>query len=180
MLQLDVMVDPCWPGSADWAGLVEAAVAAALRASDHDHLNDPKVAADMSIRLADDATVHALNMAWRGKDKPTNVLSFPMSTPEAIAAGGRASARPGTDEPPLPLGDIICAFGVCATEADARGISLPVHVQHLAIHGTLHLLGYDHEEDDAAECMEAIEIAALAALGHPNPYDTDPALGQVA
>jgi probable rRNA maturation factor len=109
--------------------------------------------------------VHALNAAWRGKDKPTNVLSFPMIEPElieGISVGGEGE---------LLLGDIVLAQGVCAAEAADKEIPVEDHAAHLVVHGTLHLLGYDHEtSDEDAEAMEAAERAALATLGITDPY----------
>jgi probable rRNA maturation factor len=105
------------------------------------------------IFLTDDATVRELNTRFRGKDAPTNVLSFP--APE-VPAG--------------QLGDIALAFGVCAREAAEQRKPLAHHLQHLVIHGVLHLLGYDHETDPDAERMEGRERALLAGLGVPDPY----------
>ena len=105
------------------------------------------------ILLTDDETVRDLNARFRGKDKPTNVLSFP--APE--------NARPH-------LGDIVLAYGVCADEAREQGKPFGDHLSHLVVHGVLHLMGYDHEADDEAEAMEAKERTLLAALGFPDPY----------
>lgn len=108
---------------------------------------------DVVILLTDDETVRDLNARFRGKDKLTNVLSFP--APE--------NARPH-------LGDIVLAYGVCADEAREQGKPFGDHLSHLVIHGILHLMGYDHEADDEAEAMEAKERTLLAALGIPDPY----------
>ena len=98
----------------------------------------------MSVRLTGDDEVRALNAQWRGKDKPTNVLSFPMAE--------RRRARADRDDgPELMLGDIVLARGVCAAEAADKGVALEDHAAHLIVHGTLHLLGYDHDDDDDAE-----------------------------
>jgi probable rRNA maturation factor len=109
--------------------------------------------ASLTILLTDDAHQQALNTAFRGKDAPTNVLSFPAAGP---AAEG--------------LGDIALAFGVCAREAAEQGKTLAAHLQHLTSHGVLHLLGYDHESDVEAEAMEAKERVILAGLGVADPY----------
>ena len=109
-------------------------------------------AGDIAILLADDARLAALNAAFRGKDAPTNVLSFPAAT------GAEA------------LGDIALAYGVCAREAAEQAKSLGHHLQHLTAHGVLHLLGYDHESEAEAEAMEAKERAILAGLGVADPY----------
>ena len=108
---------------------------------------------DVVILLTNDETVRDLNGRFRGKDRPTNVLSFP--APE--------NAQPH-------LGDIVLAHGVCAAEARAQGKPFADHLSHLVIHGILHLMGHDHEADDEAEAMEAKERTLLAALGIPDPY----------
>ncbi|WP_299003816.1 rRNA maturation RNase YbeY [uncultured Caulobacter sp.] len=108
------------------------------------------------ILLTDDDSVQALNRDFRQKDYATNVLSFP--------------------SPPNPegqIGDIALAFGVCTREAREQGKSLAHHLQHLVAHGVLHLLGYDHERDDEAEAMEALEREILAGLDVPDPYASD-------
>ena len=119
---------------------------------------------ELSVLLTSDAEVHALNSEWRGKDKPTNVLSFPMAEPEDLDGSDDAG-------PELMLGDVILARGVCVAEAADKGISLENHAAHLMVHGTLHLLGYDHMDDDSAADMEARETRALARLGIADPYE---------
>ncbi len=107
----------------------------------------------VSLMLTDDAAIRALNLKWRGKDKPTDILSFP------------------ADEQDRPfLGDIALAYGVCATDAAEKQIPLDQHLSHLFIHGYLHLLGHDHMDETQATEMEALEIRALASLGWPDPY----------
>lgn len=108
------------------------------------------------ILLTDDETVRDLNHRFRGKDRPTNVLSFP------------AAEMPGADL--QPLGDIVLAYGVCATEAEDQSKTLRNHLTHLVVHGVLHLLGRDHEDDVEAEAMENEERAVLASLGVSDPY----------
>ncbi|WP_243404062.1 rRNA maturation RNase YbeY [Zavarzinia aquatilis] len=122
--------------------------------------------AEIAITLSDDAEVRDLNRDWRGKDKPTNVLSFPG------LEGAMAALLP--PEAPRPLGDIILAFETCRVEAEEQGKPLADHARHLVVHGVLHLLGYDHEEDAEAEEMEALETMVLAGLGIPDPYGADP------
>lgn len=118
---------------------------------------------EVLIRLVDEAESQALNLAYREKDKPTNVLSFPADLPEdVLALLGRE-----------PLGDIIICAPVVANEAKEQGKLLAAHWAHMTIHGVLHLLGYDHLDDGEAEEMEALEIQALAILGYDNPYLED-------
>jgi probable rRNA maturation factor len=113
--------------------------------------------------LTGDEQIRMLNADWRGKDKPTNVLSFPM-------ADELDFKRANVDGPELLLGDIILARGVCEAEAADKGVTVEQHATHLLVHGTLHLLGYDHHEDREAADMEAREIRALERLGIANPY----------
>ena len=116
-------------------------------------------AGELSVVFADDATVRRLNRDWRGKDTPTNVLSFP--------AAGAAGAPHGA---PVLLGDVVIALETVAAEARAEKKPLVDHVAHLVAHGVLHLLGHDHVRAAAARRMEAIEVATLARLGVPDPY----------
>ncbi|WP_301099201.1 rRNA maturation RNase YbeY [Otariodibacter sp.] len=111
---------------------------------------------EMTIRIVDEAESHELNLTYRGKDKPTNVLSFPFEVPEGI-------------ELPL-LGDLVICRQVVEKEAKEQEISLESHWAHLAIHGTLHLLGYDHITDDEAEEMESLETQIMQSLGYEDPY----------
>jgi probable rRNA maturation factor len=141
-----------WDSRTDWPRLAERAVLAAVAHSDFPGLADTEV----SVKFTSDEEVRALNAAWRGKDKATNVLSFPMAEEPEKA--------------PM-LGDIVLAHGVCAREAAEKAVAIETHATHLVVHGTLHLLGYDHETSDAdAEAMEEIERRALASLGIADPY----------
>ena len=119
----------------------------------------------VTLLLTDDDTVRDLNARFRGKDHATNVLSFP------------AAPQPGLPGP-QPLGDLALAFGVCAAEAAAQGKTLADHLRHLVVHGVLHLLGHDHEDDAEAEAMEALEREILAGLGVADPYRSA-ALGEI-
>jgi len=163
---LEVLTDagPVWPATMDWEALADRAVRAALMQTPQGDLLEKAVCIELSIKLADDAEVQQLNAAFRGKDKPTNVLSFPMVQPDLI------DGLDNTDDGEALLGDIILAQETCAREAVERGISLGDHATHLIIHGTLHLIGHDHEDDADAEIMEALEIRALESLGLPDPY----------
>ena len=115
---------------------------------------DAPTDAELSIVLTDDARIRALNLAWRGFDKPTNVLSFP--------AGGKGA--------PTHLGDIVIAYETVKREALAQDLAFLHHLAHLAVHGFLHLHGYDHEAEAEAETMEQMERRILARLGIPDPY----------
>jgi probable rRNA maturation factor len=143
--------DEAWTSAApDAEALVWRAAQAVLDA--HEDIEGQGVV----ILLTDDDSVQALNRDFRQKDYATNVLSFP--------------------SPPNPegqIGDIALAYGVCAREAAEQGKSLDHHLQHLVAHGVLHLLGYDHEGDDEAEAMEALEREILAGLDIPDPYASD-------
>jgi len=141
-----------WDGRTAWPALAERAVLAAVAQSEFAGLTDTEV----SVKFTSDEEVRALNAAWRGKDKATNVLSFPMADDPLNA--------------PM-LGDIVLAAGVCGREAAEKKVGVETHAMHLVVHGTLHLLGYDHETgDDDAEEMEEIERQALASLGIADPY----------
>ena len=158
-MELDIEIDG-WPEAVDWAALAERAGEAA--GGVEPALANARLTASMLFTT--DEEVHALNREWRGKDKPTNVLSFPMLEREDLL-----DLAP--DGPPEMLGDLALAHGTCAREASEKGISLEDHATHLLIHGLLHLAGHDHVDSDAqAEAMEALEIAALAKLGIADPY----------
>ena len=116
-----------------------------------------------TILLANDKKLRTFNHDFRGKDKPTNVLSFPLARPQEFTQAMVAG-------PELLLGDIVLARGVCVAEAADKGISVEHHATHLLVHGTLHLLGYDHLDDESAEDMEAREVRALHRLGIADPY----------
>jgi probable rRNA maturation factor len=106
---------------------------------------------DLTLLLADDARLHALNLAFRAKDRPTNVLSFPARSADY-------------------LGDVAMAYGMTRKEAREQGKTISDHATHLAVHGVLHLLGYDHETARAARIMEPLEVAILSELGIGDPY----------
>ena len=150
-LTVDLAVeDPSWTAIPDLQSLVERAAAAAL--AEAGVVPDEEM--ELSCLFCDDGAIRALNAQWRGQDKPTNVLSFP-------------TEGPGAD---VMLGDIAVAWGTVAREAEAEGRRVEDHVAHLVIHGTLHLLGEDHEAEAEAEAMEALETRAMARLGLPDPY----------
>lgn len=166
ILDVALDADPEWDSKIGWADLAEAAAEAAIAESRFPGLTEGPRSVELSVRLAKDEEVRALNAQWRAKDIATNVLSFPLADPAELSA---ASA----DGPELMLGDIILARGVCAAEAAEKAIPIDQHAAHLMVHGTLHLLGYDHHEDGAAADMEARETRALARLGIADPYCED-------
>jgi len=147
-LSLEIVVEsPLWKVKRNAKGILQQAVAAASAAC--------KAKGELCIVLTDDAAIRNLNRTWRGLDEPTNVLSFPAGN---TAAGERI------------LGDIVIAYETTAREALAESKPFPHHLSHLAVHGFLHLLGYDHGTDDEAEAMERLERAILARLDVPDPY----------
>lgn len=163
MLDVAIVQDGGWP-EIDWEPLVDAAVRAALREGGKGNWLETGNCVELSVALTDDRTVRTLNAQWRGKDRPTNVLSFPMLTNAELSCAIRSDL-------PIMLGDMALARETCAREATEKGVSLPHHVAHLVTHGTLHLIGLDHEIGPAeADAMEATEAKALASLGIANPY----------
>jgi len=164
-LDIDIQADAEWDSRIAWGALAERAAAAAVAESAFPQLAASPRAVEIALRLTSDEEVRALNAQWRGNDKPTNVLSFPMADQDELADPGAA------DGPELMLGDIVLAQGVCASEAADKAIPIEAHAAHLMVHGTLHLLGYDHGDDSAAEDMEARETRALARLGIADPYE---------
>ena len=143
MIEVEVE-DEAWTGALpDAAAIAERAAKAALGTAE----------GELVVLLTNDEVVHQLNTRFRHKDRPTNVLSFPAAE----------SAFPH-------LGDVVLAYGVCAAEADDQGKSLADHLTHLVVHGVLHLLGRDHEDEAEAEAMEAEERAVLASLAVSDPY----------
>ena len=163
MLDIAIDADPEWDSSSGWDSLVRRAAEAAIAESAFPQLASSPRAIELSVRLTGDDEVRALNAEWRGKDKPTNVLSFPQMEAEQIAMAE-------AEGPELMLGDLVLAREVCQREAAEKAIPLEDHASHLVVHGTLHLLGYDHHDDDSADDMESREIRALARLGIADPY----------
>lgn len=163
-MELEIDIEH-WP-EGEWSALAERATEAV--AEDVPALANPRLTA--SLLFTNDEEVHQLNREWREKDKPTNVLSFPMLTPEEL----RELAPEG---PPEMLGDLALAYETCAREAADKGVALEDHAAHLLVHGLLHLAGYDHETSEAdAEEMEALEVKILARLGVADPYDASNAI----
>jgi probable rRNA maturation factor len=149
-----------WRAEPDAEAVIHRAIAAAAETV-HAGSGDASFGeAELAVMLTNDAGIRTLNSNWRGIDKPTNVLSFPALQP----TGG------GPDEAPRMLGDIAIAYETTRREADDEQKPFDHHLSHLAIHGFLHLMGYDHETDDDAEAMEGLEQEILAQLGIPDPY----------
>jgi probable rRNA maturation factor len=147
---IDVLTEsPLWEKEPQAVPVVERAIAAAAQAID-------APLGEVVVMLADDETVRSLNRDWRKVDKPTNVLSFP------------AGKTPGIE--PTMLGDIVIAYETLARECEQEDRVFLHHLAHLAVHGFLHLMGYDHQNDSDAEAMEQLETAILARLDMPDPY----------
>jgi probable rRNA maturation factor len=153
-LTLDISVpSPLWRRLPRAGAIARKTITAAAASAKE---RGPGEGSDVSLCLADDSALRALNLSWRGIDKPTNVLSFP--------------AAPGRPGEATTLGDIALAYETLTREADDLGVSLADHYRHLLVHGFLHLIGYDHETDAEAERMEALETQILARLGVADPY----------
>jgi probable rRNA maturation factor len=158
---IDIVVEaPIWATQRSAKTVLRRAIAAAAAAV-------PAAEGELAVVLTDDAAIRALNRTWRGKDAPTNVLSFPTTEPRRQPV---AATRKNNAAPPRQLGDIVIAYETTAREAAAEHKPFRHHLAHLAVHGFLHLAGYDHEAEDEAEAMETLEIAILARLKVPNPY----------
>ncbi|MEE4014098.1 rRNA maturation RNase YbeY [Roseibium sp. FZY0029] len=156
--QIDLSIEAGdWPAEAQLEAITAKAVAAAFAGADLEVLEGTEV----SLLFTDDASIRQLNEKWRGKDKATNVLSFPGSDPQGDVYG------------PL-LGDIVFGYETVAAEAADLGIEFYDHLTHLTVHGLLHLFDYDHQESEEAELMESLERAILASLGIDDPYADRP------
>lgn len=161
------LINEGWPDTADWDALAASAVSAAIGATPHAGLAAIGADVEIAVRLTGDAEVHILNRDYRQKDKSTNVLSFPMVQPDLIP--GLANS----DDGEILLGDIVLARETCEREAEEREVAVSAHAAHLIVHGTLHLLGYDHMRDDEADAMEALERQIMDRLGLHDPYTVE-------
>jgi len=149
-MNLDISIDDRdWDTVPNLRKLARNAISATLKEN----------SVSLSLLFTSDAKILEINRQWRGNAAATNVLSFPVSAETPVPKGE-----------PRPLGDIVLAFGTVSREAGQQKKPIAHHITHLIVHGVLHLLGYDHENDDDAEAMEAREIAVLAGLGMENPY----------
>jgi probable rRNA maturation factor len=148
-----VIASPLW----DAQPRAEEVAAAVVRTATTMLGDDPAIRGEVDVILTDDAQIRQLNRDWRGIDKPTNVLSFPAAKPPGCPTH-------------LLLGDVFIAYETNAREAEAEGKTFMHHFAHLLVHGFLHLLGYDHDSDPAAEDMERLEADILARFDIPNPY----------
>jgi probable rRNA maturation factor len=151
-----LVVADCWQTEPEAEAVIHRAIEVAAEIADAD-IGE----AELAVMLTDDSGIRTLNNNWRHIDKPTNVLSFPALQPTGSV---------GPDEAPRMLGDIAIAYETTRKEADDEQKPFDHHLSHLAVHGFLHLVGYDHEKDDDAEAMEALEREILAQLGIPDPY----------
>jgi probable rRNA maturation factor len=142
-----------WDGSVPGDRLIRQAIATAVETAGLVHARD----AELCVLLSNDERVRRLNAAWRGQDRPTNVLSFPAVARDRIAAAEL-------------LGDVVLAYETVEREARETGRSFQHHFVHLLVHGVLHVFGYDHGNDEEADGMERMETAILARLGVRDPY----------
>lgn len=165
MIETAVLIEADWPTEIHWSEIAAKAIEVAIFNTPFGGLGGSDASIEVSVKFTSDAEVQLLNRDYRRKDKPTNVLSFPMVAPDLIITIAN------TDDGEVLLGDIVLAYETCAREAEAREITLAAHATHLIVHGTLHLLGYDHMNDGEAEAMEALEREIMAALGLHNPYE---------
>ena len=162
VVEVDVTAPGSWPlPEEELRAIINRAVAAALAeaALDGVEVEHDGVPPLIEVLLANDGEIQRLNAQWRGRDRPTNVLSFPTADAPRVA------------DVPWPLGSLVLSGDTLQREAQARGVSLPEHLGWLVVHGILHLLGYDHEQDASeAAHMEALERAALGRMGLNDPY----------
>ncbi|MBV7256295.1 rRNA maturation RNase YbeY [Pacificimonas sp. WHA3] len=164
MLDVDIEIAAGdWP-EFDWPARAAEAAEAAIRATPYGYLVDDDMACELAVRFTDDVEVRKLNRQYRGKDRPTNVLSFPAVQRDLLAG------LTNTDDGEVLLGDIALAAETCAREAADKRISLIDHATHLIVHGTLHIVGYDHELEAEAIDMEQLETTILARFGIADPY----------
>lgn len=159
----EVTVDVADPGWVGLAAATEAEVEALVARAVAEIVARVEAVGGLTVRLTDDAEMQALNRDFRAKDRPTNVLSFPAGADE----------DPATDEEPVYLGDIAIGRETVTAEAAEQAKPVPHHLTHMVVHATLHLLGFDHQDEAEAEEMEGFECEILDSLGIPNPYSEE-------
>lgn len=164
MIHVELTREDPWP-EGEWERAATAAARSAVARTPFGDLLTTAAHVEISVRLTADAEVRTLNAHYRGKDKPTNVLSFPM-----VQADLLATVTQNSDDGEVLLGDIVLAAGVCAAEAAEKGVGVEAHATHLVVHGAFHLIGYDHMTEADAEEMEQAERDALRSLGIADPY----------
>ncbi|WP_373355036.1 rRNA maturation RNase YbeY [Pseudoroseicyclus sp. CXY001] len=162
------MIVDCLIEDDRWEPLGLDALAKAATRAVRARLGLPK-GCEVALLACSDVRIAALNADFRGKPRPTNVLSWPSEERGAAAPGAMPALPSGASE----LGDIALAYETCAGEAEAAGRPFAAHVSHLIVHGTLHLLGFDHESDADAALMEGLEVEILDKMGLPNPYELE-------
>ena len=160
-----LVVADCWQNEPGAEAVIHRAIRTAAEFVNADLIDKGLIdkelgEAELAVMLTDDAGIRTLNLNWRGIDQPTNVLSFPALPPGPVSP----------DDAPRMLGDVAIAYQTTRKEADDEQKPFDHHLSHLAVHGFLHLIGYDHEKDDDAEAMETLEQEILAQLGIPDPY----------
>lgn len=162
-IEIAVIIDrPCWENSiAHWESLLQPAVQETL------HQLNWKNSSEINILLTDNAVIQSLNKSYRDQNKPTNVLAFPSLNPDEVSN----LYKNNLEQSPIILGDVVLAFETIQQESIEQKKDFEKHLVHLAVHGTLHLLGFDHENDDEAATMESLEIKILSSLMIPNPYE---------
>jgi len=164
---IELSIGSEWYKDQNWQKICEDSSKAAFDVSPYGSILNTGFVIEISVKLSDNEEVQRLNNSFRGKNKPTNVLSFPLFEKDLL------KSLSNTNDGEMLLGDIILAKTVCQTEAEEKNIALETHVSHLLVHGTLHLLGYDHQEESEALHMEELEVKALQTLGIANPYHDD-------
>jgi len=163
----ELTIGPEWDERENWTELCETSARSAIQVSPFQKLLMEVDKTEISIKLSDNDEVQTLNKNYRNKDRPTNVLSFPLVTRDILKSFSDGY------EAEILLGDIVMAKATCDKEAEEKDISLANHVSHLVVHGTLHLLGYDHQSQREALAMEKLEVSALQFLDIANPYTED-------
>ncbi|QJB70654.1 rRNA maturation RNase YbeY [Parasphingorhabdus halotolerans] len=164
MLEVEIDRSPKWPTDINWEAISKAASAAAISITPFAKMAEQPFALEISVKFAENGEVKQLNKDYRHKDKPTNILSFPQVQRDLL------SGLANSDDGEILLGDMILARDICIDEAKDKDVTLSDHVSHLLVHGTLHLLGYDHDDEADALIMEALEVRALKNLGIADPY----------